>query len=145
MRNRILMGFLAVIGVLFVVTTFELDSKVSTMIYGNPVVSVASVDQYDQSIAKSTVPVLVYFKTTWCPNCKVVAPQVTQISREFKGKLLVLEVDIDANPALAERFNVEYIPQLKVFAPGKSDAPIAETDAFRAVAQFRDWLNTVVK
>ncbi len=67
---------------------------------------------------KAGVPVLVDFWAEWCGPCKMMAPVLEQLSREYAGRLKVVKVDVDQNQLSAGRFNVQGIPNLAVFRGG---------------------------
>ncbi len=64
-------------------------------------------------------PVLVDFWAEWCQPCRVLGPVIDQIADEFAGKTTVGKVDIDANAALAKRFDVSSIPTVILIVDGK--------------------------
>ena len=64
--------------------------------------------------ADASVAVLVDLWAPWCGPCRFVAPILEELSREFAGRLKVVKVDVDENPALARRFEAFSIPTLVV-------------------------------
>lgn len=65
-------------------------------------------------------PVLIDFYAVWCGPCKRQAPLITEAEKEFAGKLQLLKVDIDADPAkLAQALKVTSIPTLVIVDPGR--------------------------
>jgi len=69
---------------------------------------------------KSDKPAMVKFGAEWCNPCKIVAPIVKELAEEYKGKVDIYEVDTEAEPELAMKFNVMSIPAL-VFIPLEGD------------------------
>jgi thioredoxin 1 len=66
------------------------------------------------------VPVLVDFKADWCGPCKMMAPVLKQVKQNFKDQIKIIKIDIDQNPAVAQRFDVKGVPTLILFKQGKS-------------------------
>jgi len=74
---------------------------------------------FDGVVQKVTVPVLVDFWAAWCGPCRMAAPEVQRTAENVAGRALVLKVDTDAHPALAQRYGVTGIPNFVVLKGGK--------------------------
>jgi thioredoxin 2 len=77
-----------------------------------------SPDEFDEIIRDSKGPVLVDFWASWCSPCRMAAPHVAQVARDFAGRAVVLKVNTEKFPELASRYNVRGIPNFAVFARG---------------------------
>lgn len=85
-------------------------------------------ENFDQTIAGATVPVLVDFWATWCGPCRMLAPVLEQIAEEKDGALIVGKIDVDEEPGLAVRFGISLIPAVLVFKNGEL---IAKSEGYR--------------
>jgi thioredoxin 2 len=74
---------------------------------------------FDAIIGAATVPVLVDFWAPWCGPCKMVAPEVAAAARTLAGRAIVLKVDTDQHPILAQRYRATSIPMFVVFRGGR--------------------------
>jgi len=74
---------------------------------------------FEDEVMKSDKPVLIDFWAIWCGPCKMVAPIVEEIAKEYNGKLKVGKMDVDSNPDIALRFGIRSIPTLMIFKGGK--------------------------
>jgi thioredoxin 1 len=78
-----------------------------------------SVDTFDKVVLQSPNLVMVDFWATWCGPCKIIAPVVEELAKEYAGKVDFAKVNTDENPDLASRFNIRGIPTLIFFKGGK--------------------------
>ncbi|MCE5208851.1 MAG: thioredoxin [Chloroflexi bacterium] len=74
---------------------------------------------FEKTVLKSSIPVVVDFWAPWCVPCKMVAPTLEKLAKEYAGKLLVAKVNTDENSEWALKFNVQGIPTMLFIANGK--------------------------
>ena len=82
------------------------------------VINLTDVD-FEKEILKSDLPVMVDFWASWCMPCKMIAPTVKELAKDYKGKLKVAKIDIDDNSQIATNMNVMNIPTVIFFKNGK--------------------------
>ncbi|MCS6836320.1 MAG: thioredoxin [Anaerolineae bacterium] len=85
-----------------------------------------------------TLPVLVDFWAEWCGPCRMVAPILEKMAREFAGRLRVAKVDTDRNPGLSQAFRIMSIPTIMAFKDGQlvfNQAGAFPEPAFRDLIQ----------
>ena len=74
---------------------------------------------FDQDVLQCDVPVLVDFWAPWCVPCRMVAPIVDEIAKEFEGRIKVVKLNTDENPNVASQYGIRSIPTLMVFKGGQ--------------------------
>ena len=72
---------------------------------------------FEETIKKNKL-VFVDFWANWCGPCRALAPTVVELAKEYSGKILIGKLDVDENPATAERFQVFSIPTMIIFKDG---------------------------
>ncbi len=75
-------------------------------------------DNFEEEVLKSEIPVLLDFRADWCTPCKMMAPVLEEIEREFSGKIKVGKVNVDEEAALALKYQVMSIPMFIVMKHG---------------------------
>ncbi|MFQ3326131.1 MAG: thioredoxin 1 [Salibacteraceae bacterium] len=71
-------------------------------------------------IVNGDKPVLIDFHADWCGPCKVLSPIIQEVAKELDGKVRVIKIDVDKNPALADKFQIRGVPTMMLFKDGKS-------------------------
>lgn len=81
-------------------------------------ISTISEATFDTDIKSSGEAVLVDFWAEWCGPCRAVAPVLEEIANENAGAIRIAKLNVDENPGLAQRFEVQSIPTMILFKDG---------------------------
>jgi thioredoxin 1 len=74
---------------------------------------------FDTEVVKSSVPVIADFWAEWCGPCKMIAPILKDLAKDYKDKIKIAKIDVDAEGELAQQFNIVSIPTILVFSKGQ--------------------------
>ncbi len=75
--------------------------------------------EFEKVVLKSQIPGLVDFWAVWCGPCRMIAPYVEELAKEYGGRALIVKMDTDANPQTPMKYGIMGIPTLIVFKDGK--------------------------
>ena len=74
---------------------------------------------FDKTVLQSELPVIVDFWAPWCGPCRMVAPILDKLAKEYAGKMVIAKVNTDENPQWAQKYNVQGSPTMLFVAGGK--------------------------
>lgn len=76
-------------------------------------------DNFTKEVLEADIPVLVDFWATWCGPCRMIAPFIEEIAKEYEGKVKVGKINVDDEGELAVKFSIMSIPTVMVIKDGK--------------------------
>ena len=74
---------------------------------------------FEADVLKSDKPVVVDFWAAWCGPCRMVAPEVEKLAQKYADSVVVMKMDVDANPHTSMHYGIMSIPTVAYFAPGQ--------------------------
>ncbi len=74
---------------------------------------------WDSDVLKYQGLVMIDFWAAWCGPCRIVAPTVEELAKEYTGKIKVMKLNTDDNPDIASKYNIMGIPTLMFFKDGR--------------------------
>ena len=79
-------------------------------------------DAFEQDVLQSPLPVLVDYWAEWCGPCKMIAPILDDISKEYANRLKIAKLNIDDNQQTPPKYGIRGIPTLMLFEKGNVEA-----------------------
>lgn len=77
-------------------------------------------DNFEKEVINSKIPVLVDFWAQWCGPCRMLAPTIEELSKEYEGKVKVCKLNVDEEAEIASRYQIMSIPTMIIFNQGKA-------------------------
>ena len=93
---------------------------------------------FDSDVLKSDKPVLVDYWAEWCGPCKMIAPILDEVSKDYDGRLQVAKMNVDENRDVPAKFGIRGIPTLMVFKNGQLAATKVGAMTKAQLSQFID-------
>jgi len=79
-------------------------------------------DTFDAKVLQSPLPVLVDYWAEWCGPCRMIAPILDEIAKEYAGRLNIAKLNVDENQQTPQKFGIRGIPTLMLFKNGNIEA-----------------------
>ena len=96
---------------------------------------------FESEVLKSAQPVLIDLWAPWCGPCRMLAPLIEEISKEYTGKARVAKINTDDHPNAASRFKISAIPTLLFFKGGRV---VEQMVGVNSKAEIKKTLDTLV-
>ena len=93
-------------------------------------------ESFEQQTMKGSAPVLVEFWAPWCVYCRRLTPALDKVAQQYEGKLVVGKVNIDEEPLLATKEQIEVIPTLILYQNGEALGSIVAPESKARIDEF---------
>ena len=93
---------------------------------------------FEEEVLKAEGAVLVDYWAEWCGPCKMIAPVLDEIAKDYSGKLKICKLNIDENAETAPKYGVRGIPTLMLFKDGNVEATKVGALSKSQLAAFLD-------
>lgn len=103
-------------------------------------------DTFDELVLRARLPVLLEFTASWCPPCRMIEPVLREIAAEQAGRLVVAQLDVDADPRVPAAAGVLGMPTLCLYRGGREVARVTGARSKAALLKvFEDHLWTTAE
>jgi len=93
---------------------------------------------FEQLVLESNRPVLVDFWAQWCGPCRMLAPIVESLAKQYAGAAQVVKLNVDDNPSAVQRYRIQAIPTLVLFQNGEEKDRMIGVTTKEAIARTID-------
>ena len=95
-----------------------------------------TIDNFKANVLEGDKPALVEFSAPWCTYCRRIGPAMKKVAEQYADTMLIGEINIDEQEALAEEYKVEVIPTLMIFKGGRMLGSIVAPDSKAKIDAF---------
>jgi len=93
---------------------------------------------FEADVLKSAQPVLVDYWAEWCGPCKMIAPVLDEMAKDYQGRLQIAKMNVDDNREVPGKFGIRGIPTLMIFKGGQKVAELTGARPKRELTAFVD-------
>ncbi|MGI9525212.1 MAG: thioredoxin [Hyphomicrobiaceae bacterium] len=104
--------------------------------------AIVSDADFEAEVLNSAEPVLVDFFAEWCGPCKAMAPALEEVAKEMAGKVKIAQINVDDNPEITTKYQIQAMPTLIMFKGGEVAA--RHTGALVQKSKLEAWINDSV-
>lgn len=99
-----------------------------------------SLKDLEKEISNSKIPVLLEVWSSWCLPCQAMKNTLKELEKEFQGKIKILRINPDLNPAVSSRYNIKGVPTFILFTEGKEITRVVGAKSKKELLQMIEGL-----
>jgi len=96
---------------------------------------------WEEEVLKHSGAVMVDFWASWCGPCKIIAPVIDELAKEYSGRLKVCKLNTDDSPDISSQYQIMGIPSLLFFKEGKL---VDKMVGAASKNQFKEKIETII-
>ena len=96
---------------------------------------------FNAEVIENDIPVVVDFWAPWCGPCRMVAPVMEELDKQYSGNIKFVKINVDENPMVSNKFGISSIPTIMVFNGSEVEESIV---GFRPKSDFEQILNRYI-
>ncbi|MDR0952706.1 MAG: thioredoxin family protein [Elusimicrobiota bacterium] len=98
---------------------------------------------FEEKVSTYKGPHMLEFFATWCPHCQRMAPIISELAKEFEGKVKIFLIDVDKAPEYTDKYQVTGTPTMFFYQDGKKE-PKSTLVGEQSIEDLRQELNALI-